>query len=360
MQLKLNFKNTSVAFVGLFFIWLLYALWRTKDAKIVDLVNIDLKELISYSILAAERGGYAVERIYNERKLFIQSKGKTAEGAEEVLTQADVISHLLIYETLQRLPGIREKIVSEESAARLLSNDLEQYKLNNYDVWLSNQRAVKDIPSISVPLSSVTIWVDPLDATQEFTEGLREYVSVMICIAVDGKPKFGIIHRPFLRDTVWGLIGYGTHPKLRRANTASQASGPTAENASSNVVVVSRSHSGAVRQLLEKAGSFGPRSKFVIEPAGGSGYKTLRVLNGTAFAYVHSTAIKKWDLCAADAVIRAAGGRITTLNGDDITYFSKNDVLVDKGILVTLNEHFEFLAQLKNAAKPSVVHSDSA
>lgn len=110
MQLKLNCKNTSVAFVGLFFIWLLYALWRTKDAKIVDLVNIDLKELISYSILAAERGGYAVERIYNERKLFIQSKGKTVEGADEVLTQADVISHLLIYETLQRLPGIREKV----------------------------------------------------------------------------------------------------------------------------------------------------------------------------------------------------------------------------------------------------------
>lgn len=110
MQLRLNFKNTSVACIGLFFVWLLYALWRTKDTKIVDLVSIDLKELIDYSILAAERGGYAVERIYNEHNLFVKSKGKTAEGADEVLTQADVVSHLLIYETLQRLPGIREKV----------------------------------------------------------------------------------------------------------------------------------------------------------------------------------------------------------------------------------------------------------
>ena len=42
--------------------------------------------------------------------------------------------------------------------------------------------------------------------------------------------------------------------------------------------------------------------------AGGTGNKMLLVLEGLANAYVHpSTGTKKWDTCAGDAIIRAAG-----------------------------------------------------
>ncbi|CAG5098230.1 Oidioi.mRNA.OKI2018_I69.XSR.g15482.t1.cds [Oikopleura dioica] len=66
--------------------------------------------------------------------------------------------------------------------------------------------AGKFLPT-DVPLnaSSLTIWIDPLDATKEYIEGLTQYTTVMIGIAVDGTPVAGIIHKPFLVETVVGV-----------------------------------------------------------------------------------------------------------------------------------------------------------
>ena len=43
-----------------------------------------------------------------------------------------------------------------------------------------------------------------VDATQEYTESLTKYVTVMIGIAVDGRCLGGIIHKPFSNETIWG------------------------------------------------------------------------------------------------------------------------------------------------------------
>ena len=47
--------------------------------------------------------------------------------------------------------------------------------------------------------------MDPLDATREYIQGLTEYTTVMIGIALDGIPIAGIIHKPFLVETVLGV-----------------------------------------------------------------------------------------------------------------------------------------------------------
>jgi 3'-phosphoadenosine 5'-phosphosulfate (PAPS) 3'-phosphatase len=42
----------------------------------------------------------------------------------------------------------------------------------------------------------------------------------------------------------------------------------------------------------------------------------VNVVKGNADAYLHTTKIKKWDLCAANAILSSVDGKMTTLSGD--------------------------------------------
>ena len=139
---------------------------------------------------------------------------------------------------------------------------------------------------------SLVTWVDPLDATQEYTEGLTQYVSVMACLTQDGKPKAGILHFPFRNET-WSVID---GEWLERPSMSFQPP---------ETIMVSRSYAGNIKQIL---------NGFEIVPADGTGYKAANVLKGNALAYVHVTDIKTWDICALDAMFRAANATFVEWN----------------------------------------------
>lgn len=107
-------------------------------------------------------------------------------------------------------------------------------------------------------------------------------------------------------------------------------------------IVVSRSHSGKVKELAKKA--FGDNTP--ITTAGGAGYKVMEVINGTYDIYLHASAIKKWDICAGDAIIKSVNGKLSTLKGQNIDYTKNPDVKVTDGILVTRFDHQHYLDKL--------------
>ena len=45
--------------------------------------------------------------------------------------------------------------------------------------------------------SDVTVWIDPIDGSRAFANGNLENVTNMIGITVSGRPRVGIIHKPF-------------------------------------------------------------------------------------------------------------------------------------------------------------------
>lgn len=69
---------------------------------------------------------------------------------------------------------------------------------------------------------------------------------------------------------------------------------------------------------------------------------------GEADAYVHVTKIKSWDVCAADAVVHAAGGRFTDLRGKLLRYV-KADPVFKHGLIAAAHpeDHEWYVEQLE-------------
>lgn len=72
---------------------------------------------------------------------------------------------------------------------------------------------------------------------------------------------------------------------------------------------------------------------------GGAGHKVLLVIEGKAHAYVFaSSGCKKWDTCAPEAVLHAAGGKLTDMFGNDLQYFKNVDMVNRSGVLATCDQ----------------------
>ncbi|KAJ8928185.1 hypothetical protein NQ314_019247 [Rhamnusium bicolor] len=139
----------------------------------------------------------------------------------------------------------------------------------------------------------IVVWVDPLDGTSEYTQGLLDHVTVLIGIAVNGRA-----------DTM------GSHRFRSWRFSASRTP------ADKFIVTTTRSHSdGIVVKALE---ALKPDE---IVRVGGAGHKVLLLLEGRAHAYVFaSKGCKKWDTCAPEAILEALGGKLTDIHGNNYGY----------------------------------------
>ena len=56
---------------------------------------------------------------------------------------------------------------------------------------------------------------------------------------------------------------------------------------------------------------------------------------------MHTTLIKKWDICAGNAILNSLGGQLTTLSGEEINYAIKGegDEKNKGGVLATMHNH---------------------
>lgn len=262
-----------------------------------------------------------------------KSKGQTKEGVDDPVTLGDMQSHrAIVYGFEHAFPNVR--VVSEEHDKS--NYDTSNLKLPKMSAVMLNEN-LDNLEDDFVPSNNVLVWIDPLDATKEYTEDLLQYVTTMVCIVVDGQPVAGVIHSPFLKKTSWAWVGHGVSPDLRQSK-------PSELQIKSPKIIVSLSHAGEVNKTLVQA--FGNNVNIIR--AGGAGYKVLSLHNNKADAYVHLTHIKKWDVCAGDALLRAKNGKMTTLDGRTIDYGDPKDYVIKKGLLASLANHDKLLQKLRS------------
>ncbi|CAG9798914.1 unnamed protein product [Chironomus riparius] len=324
---KVN-KCAVITFIGivLFIIYVLSATSSTIESLKKSSKNeVNLRKLIIGLILAAKSGGNQVIKISNEPDFGgVKTKGKTQEGVNDYITLADVNSHCQIAYSLWHIFPNLNLISEEDVQKKNCPTDLDFFDLD--PSVLGNVQ----LPDIHVPAQDLTLWIDPLDATKEFTEKLFQYVSVMICVAdKKGEAIAGVVYFPFSKRLYWSWRGHGVSENL--ANIKADLD----DNVQNPIAIVSLSHAGKVKDLAKSM--LGEKTSII--GAAGSGYKIVQVLEGNATIYLHNTRIKKWDLCAGNALINSVGGRMVTLKRDKISYSANSDHLVEDGLLVEINNH---------------------
>ncbi len=272
-----------------------------------------------------------------------KNKGNLPSGVTDPLTKADLESHKIITTSIRaKYPDVA--LVSEEKDHATDKQHITPPLVPQADLDELDKSLAK-LKGDAVDAADVVVWIDPLDATKEFTQGLQEYVTVMACIVVSGIPVGGVVHFPFQRRTLWAwaaadsAAGGGVHNiTLPGGQRWPPTSNDETWKSKGARIIVSRSHAGSVESDAQKAGVKVQK----VTPAGGAGYKVAEVLRGAQDVYMHSTAIKKWDICAGDALLRAAAvgdgsweGGIRDWHGGEVRYGQHDAVKLTNGLVAT-------------------------
>lgn len=162
--------------------------------------------------------------------------------------------------------------------------------------------------------------VDPLDGTKEFINRRDEF-TVNIALVKDGVPTTGVVYAPAL-----GILYAGTGSRATKRVLGAgrddereqvQQIAVRAEIAS-RVAVASRSHADAATATWLDQNEIGNTVSV------GSSLKFCLIAEGVADVYPRLGRTMEWDTAAGDAVLRAAGGSVRTLDGVPLVYGKRN------------------------------------
>ncbi|XP_041661359.1 3'(2'),5'-bisphosphate nucleotidase 1 isoform X2 [Cheilinus undulatus] len=288
--------------------------------------------LVASAYSVAEKAGSIVRKVLHSGELGIVEKS----GANDLQTLADRLAQQSICASLSRhFPKIT--IIGEEDLPA------EEIKEDLIESGHSEEILQKTCPAEYSRLKEeeLVVWVDPLDGTKEYTEGLLDNVTVLIGIAYGGRAIAGVINQPFynyqlgaganLGRTMWGMLGLGAFgfqlhevPGDRR------------------IVTTTRSHSNKL--VTDCVDAMEPHEVIRV---GGAGNKIIQLVEGKASAYVFaSPGCKKWDTCAPEAILHAVGGKLTDMHGNAYRYDADVKHMNSAGVLATLRNHEYYVSRV--------------
>nr|XP_039319348.1 3'(2'),5'-bisphosphate nucleotidase 1 isoform X2 [Saimiri boliviensis boliviensis] len=255
--------------------------------------NTVLMRLVASAYSIAQKAGMIVRRVIAEGDLGIVEK----TCATDLQTKADRLVQMSICSSLARkFPKLtiigEEDLPSEEVDQELIEDG--QWEEILKQPCPSQYRAIKE--------EDLVVWVDPLDGTKEYTEGLLDNVTVLIGIAYEGKAIAGIINQPYynyeagpdavLGRTIWGVLGLGAFGFQLKEVPAGK-----------HIITTTRSHSNKL--VTDCVTAMNPDDVLRV---GGAGNKIIQLIEGKASAYVFaSPGCKKWDTCAPEVILHAVG-----------------------------------------------------
>ena len=243
----------------------------------------DLPALADELLPIVARAGAAIMQVYGAA-FSVQHKDD-----DSPLTLADLESQRIIIEGLKQItPDV--PILSEESAAA---------------PWVQRQTWRE-------------LWVvDPLDGTREFVKRNGEF-TINVALVVEHEPVLGVVAAPALGLTYWGLREVGA---FSINNGGARRDIHTVAPQRPLRIVGSRSH--ASTETAAYLQRLGPH---VVTPMGSS-LKFCLLAEGNAELYPRFGATSEWDTAAGQAVLEAAGGHVTRMDGHRLRYNCRESLI---------------------------------
>ena len=218
------------------------------------------------------------------RRLAGQTVAVTYKDGNEPVTEADLAANALIVSGLAReFPG--DAILSEE------------------------------LPDDGSRMGKPRVWmVDPIDGTRDFVRGQPGYV-VMIGLCLEGRPTLGAVAHPST-GVVWsGVVGQGAWRDQPDGTRMPMQTSALAEPRGVRIVV---SKSRRSPQIDAFRLALGVTDEMNV---GSVGLKVALVCQGERDLYLYpGEQTKLWDTCAPEAILIAAGGRMSDMDGRPLVY----------------------------------------
>jgi 3'(2'), 5'-bisphosphate nucleotidase len=173
----------------------------------------------------------------------------------------------------------------------------------------------EEVPDEPSRLEKSRVWmIDPIDGTRDFLLGEPGYV-VMIGLCVQGRPRVGVVVQPTSGNVWMGALGMGAWKETLDGKREPLCISGVKDSKDIRLVS-SKSHRTEYYERFRR--TLGITDEFAL---GSVGLKVALVSEGSRDLYVYPGGQTKiWDSCGPEAILSAAGGKLTDSDGNDLCY----------------------------------------
>jgi len=230
---------------------------------------------------------------------------------------------------------------------KIIKRIKEKYRDIKWEI-LSEENVKKS--NFKCDVTADWMWIlDPLDGTKDFIQGTSNY-AMHLALNYKQNPYIGIVLIPeknelWIADgqNVWceTKIGSRIKPVLSKRKTLKDM-----------ILVTSKNHGNQTLQNLIQKINFRE-----VKVMGSIGCKIASLLRGEADVYIclslpGKNSPKDWDFAAPQAILKSAGGAITNIDNQGLTYGSSN--FQQGGIIIASNNamnHNKICLEIKDVIK---------
>ena len=274
--------------------------------------------------------GVDIENLINDLRLFSWEASETLLYYSQILKDSSNKSNILKNANNEDPVTLADLKVNKIIIQRIN----EKYKDISWEIL--SEENVK-LPSDNCNVSADWLWVlDPLDGTKDFIQGTSNY-AMHLALNYKNKPYIGIVLIPE-KDELW-IAAEGKVWCERQDGTHVKTHFSKSKKLQEMVLVTSKNHNNETLKKLIQIINFKE-----VKIMGSIGCKIASIVRGESDFYIclslpGKSSPRDWDFAAPEAILKAAGGSVTTLDNKELSYGKSN--FEQGGIILASNNHLK-------------------